>query len=244
MDKLENLIDKVYNRNEKYLFGLEPESQIFRIMKIENFKTILLNKTLLFKRPELWDDPYENFISKEQLGWYKGKPYYVDLNMLYAQCWTLNKQCDGMWRSFASLENGIKIKTNTQKLYSILHKTNIDNIFIGKVFYDTKENIKNFIDHPEFLEWLHSMHPQILAEIFLLKRQEFGYENEVRVLIIDFDNTKCNLEIAFDPIELIEEIEFSPKIDKAKFLQEKCKLVNDFGFDENIIKISDLYDPF
>jgi len=35
-------------------------------MKINNFLQFMRTKSLIFKRPKLWDDPYEDFISKEK----------------------------------------------------------------------------------------------------------------------------------------------------------------------------------
>jgi hypothetical protein len=243
--ELDNLFEKTYNNDESLLFGLEPNTKIYRIMKIEHFYKMLLSKQLLFKKPILWDDPYENFISKEQLGFItdSSTPFYAELNMVYAQCWTYNKECDGMWRNYASIDAGVKIETTVQKLYDSISKNNT-NFYIGKVVYKSKNNILEFMENSEFINWLTSNNQQILAEIFCIKREEFSYENEVRAMILDFNSKEDILQVDFNPLELIDKIEFAPKISKASFLENQCRLQSCYKINKEIVFKSDLYNPF
>jgi len=239
-----NLLDKTYNIKENLLFDITSNTKIYRIIPLKYFLEMLDTKHLLFKKPELWDDPYENFISKESFLDENNRTVDFNIDMLYAQCWTYNPECDGMWRNYASLESGVKIETTVELLLEVLkakeeHDTNY---YVGKVCYEKQEGIIDFLNDDKFVSWLTSKNHQILAEILCMKRDEFSYEKEVRAMILDFDSKEDILKVEFNPLELINKIEFAPKTSDCEFNCLKDMLITKYRINKSKISRSTLYD--
>lgn len=239
-------LDEIINNLENNLYKKENETKIYHIMKINNFFELMRTKSLIFKRPKLWGDPYEDFISKEKFVSKNGQEIQYDLDMVYAQCWTFNQECDGMWKSFASIDCGIKIETSISKFYKImLNRNNVEeNNFIGKVLYVTRSETDEFLYDENMHQWLISGKYNPLAQIFLIKREEFSYEKEVRAIILDSDYKEDTIKLKINPVDFITKIIFAPKMSEEDFISYKCKLAICYGFDEKIITRSDLYDEY
>lgn len=115
--------------------------------------------------------------------------------------------------------------------------------FIGKVIYSSdfeiKSNIKSIID-----QMIADTSGKGIARTLLIKRDEFNYEEEVRLLYSD--KTKADQDIAsfaMEPLTLIDSIVFAPRTSKYIFNIFKDQLVK-YGFEESAISVSKLYDPF
>jgi len=139
--------------------------------------------------------------------------------MVYAQCWTLNQKCDGMWRSFASI--------------------------VSEVLCVSKNEIDEFLHDEDMDQWLRPGKHNPLAQIFLIKREEFSsYEKEVRAIVLDFGNREDTVKLKINPVDFIAKIIFAPKMSEEDFINHECKLVTFYGFDEKIITRLDLYDEY
>ena len=153
----ENLSDDQFKT--KYLnvnaVNLDLKESLFRIFNYEYFLKDLENNTLTLVSPDLWDDPFENFLLKS-----KGKlddgsevDFSVIRDSFYSQCWSLKEECDGLWRNYRCNNEdkdriAIKAKTTSGKLfenvYDINDKRHYLSYFIGKVDYVSDEEIAGY----------------------------------------------------------------------------------------------------
>ena len=81
------------------------------------------------------------------------------------------------------------MKTKINKLFNVIFDDHtydsLTKSFIGRVKYDSKINIQNYISN------FNNPHPiisdttsQIMIDAHLWKRQEFSHENEIRICIL------------------------------------------------------------
>ena len=233
---------------ENILNGLDENASVFRFVKTDRLFEILKTKKIALVKPWKWDDPFENFLSKTVVVNKKKERIGFNLtNDFYGQCWTLSDECDGIWRNYSSLENGARIESTTTSLlasiYDMTNDTSKLSCFIGKVVYETDTNIPNMLS-----QWISQIvidHTgKEIAKMLLIKREEFSYENEVR-LLYSKEESKDNdvVEFKIDPLYLISSIKFSPKMNSGDFERYKKDLIK-YGFSEDKISKSTLYEPY
>ena len=176
----------------KYVVGndLSLDTKIYRAIKLDYFYDMVSGKSnswqsfLRFSKPKDWDDPCENALLDSIYTKEKDFDSVSDISTyhFYAYCWTMKNECDGFWRNYASLDNGVIISTTVRKLlqaiiYYIPGLENTENmLFVGKVEYHDMGGLKNEI------EKIFKKNKKYY-ESLLLKREEFDYEREVRVMI-------------------------------------------------------------
>jgi len=252
MHEIKPTFSTKYNKHKNILGNIKPDTKIYRVISIERFFELIENKNLVLVKPKLWDDPFENFLSKTVMTDSYGEQGIFNItNEFYGQCWTQKKECDGIWRNYASLQSGVKIQTTVEKLLNVIYddSNNFSMIhsFIGKVEYMSDKKIKDFLSHPNFLNWVTDTSGKNPAQTLLIKRAEFSYEREVRVLYSTDTSLNKNTEdikkFVINPLEFIDSIVFAPKIDINLFNIYRDKLV-DIGFDKKVVTKSDLYKPF
>lgn len=238
-----------FNPENNILNGLEPDEKIFRVLKVNRFFELVTKKELVLVKPFKWEDPFENFLSNTVFINPKKQRHEFNLtNDFFGQCWTLNKECDGIWRNYASLKSGVKLQTTARKLLGAIsnkdNKWSAISYFIGKIKYEGDEEIKNFLE-TKFLDWLLYDRTKNVVKTLLIKRPEFAYEKEVRLLYDDIEkkNEDDIMVFKIDPTNLIEEIVFAPKTSDAYYERCKKRLVK-LGFSERIIQKSSLYEPW
>ena len=241
--------------------NLDLKESLFRIFNYEYFLKDLENNTLTLVSPDLWDDPFENFLLKSKGKLEDGRE--VDFSVIrgsfYSQCWSLKEECDGLWRNYRCNNEdkdriAIKAKTTSGKLfenvYDINDKSHYLSYFIGKVDYVSDEEIADYFKKNIILSNFQTGIEFALT--LLTKRKPFAYEEEVRIIVHkqSDDLSKENPTISLKNMnnkniinEIVEEIVFDPWVEKEIFQQKKQKLL-DAGFTGKISK-SELYDqPF
>lgn len=229
---------------------LDENDIIYRFIEVDRFFEMIEKKKLILVKPRKWDDPFEDFLSKAIVINSKGIRIRFNVtNDFYGQCWTLKGECDGMWRNYASLDDGVRIECKTLRLLEVIYDKNNRSsglsCFIGRVIYPNDENnmrtkmkeliSKMLADNSSGKE---------IAKILLIKRKEFSYEKEVRLLYFNEDSNDSDI-ITFniEPVNIIESVYFSPKMDQDVYKEHKQKLVQ-YGFNENHISKSHLYEPY
>ncbi len=227
---------------------LDENASIFRFVSIDRLLEIFRTRKIVLVKPRKWDDPFENFLSKATVVNQKNEKVGFNLtNDFYGQCWTLRDECDGIWRNYSSLENGARIETTAIKLLSSIYDlTNNESklaCFIGKVVYEKDTNIKKMLG-----DWISQMLTDStgkeIAKMLLIKREEFSYENEVRLLYSKKESKDNEIEeFNVDPLALINSVMFSPKINLTDYERYKKELIG-YGISENKILKSTLYDPY
>jgi len=224
---------------------------IYRYIPIYYLLHLLKNHQLLISQTKLWEDTYENFLTKVKFQWGTTPVSYQGfLSGFYGQCWTLLKETDALWRIYSSDKKGVRIKSRINKLFGIsLNEVNYKPFstrtrIIGQVSYLTKNQINKWIEKQN--EGL--INDKTFMESLFIKRKEFSHEKEVRLIIhksIDeeeeakgIEHTHVRLEI--EPNELIEEITFDPRIRKEDFETYK-QVIENMGYTKKITK-SKLYE--
>jgi len=233
---MDNFIDiKSSNRN----------MEIYRVMSINRLIDMLENKENALVKPELWDDPFENFILNIPITDKNGITSKSPLRKrAYGQCWTKTTESDAIWRIYAPHHDGVKIRTTVKKLHKSLHEAQSKNAnissYIGEVKYYKNDEIENLVR--DRLAQKSKFKGSIgQARSLLFKRYAFKYEKEIRLIYLD-PNNKINPSIYSYPcdiLSLIDSITFDPRMNLSVFNIYK-KHIKDLGFKGRIIR-SNLY---
>jgi len=226
----------------------EFDTPIYRVTKVKNLLEMLEFKKITLRRPQLWDDPFENILRRTIVKLKDGTKVGFSglMNCFYGQCWTLEKESDAMWRIYALCKHGVKIKTTIRKLLEAIYHPNDPNsdrkYFIGKVCYLGQGEIMNILKKLSSLN--HATDPTFQSQTLtlLIKRKAFSHEKEIR-LIYRSDRELQEDERTFpvDPNKLVEEVVFDPRMNQDSFKYYRDRLLC-LGYKEPIEK-STLYDP-
>lgn len=225
----------------------EQGKKIYRVFTIERLIEMFEQKKNALVKPELWDDPFENFILNIPLRNKNGKVSKSSLRKRgYGQCWTLNIESDAMWRIYSPDKNGVKIQTTIRKLFQSLYsaQTSYANMscFIGKVEYYPKKEIEKLVSDRIALR--NKFSGSIgQARSLLFKRNAFKHENEVRLIYLDPHNQADSNVYLYpcDPLSMIDRITFDPRMSPRiyKIYKEHLKSI---GYQGTLVQ-SSLYRP-
>lgn len=233
------------------LNDLDPEQNIYRVFRLNRFFDLVKNKRLTLSKPYKWDDPFENILGNAIIEKSESESISFGLtNRFYGQCWTRKKECDGMWRNYASLNSGVIVQTTADKLLSAFYNEQNQyseiSYFLGNVIYCHDSKIIQLLSNRQFESWITDTTGKNPAKTLLIKREEFRYEEEVRLLYSDYERNHIeddfvNFNIAAK--DLFTELVFAPKITLYRYMAYREFLIK-MGFDEKVIKQSKLYDPY
>lgn len=228
------------------------DKPIFRFLTAERLFEIFKTRRNVLVSPKLWDDPFENHIMSSFIQQKIEDEKDVCIGFrdnFYGQCWTQTRESDAMWRIYSPKKNGARISTTPRRLLHSLFADTENEIsdyscFLGKVNYYTTDKLKQHLDK-KALNWLIEPSGKGLPQSLLLKRIPFKHENEVRLLInTRLKTVKLRNEnlypYRFNPLEIIEDIVFDPRIDYEEFQNYKVELQK-LRFNKRIVK-SKLYD--
>lgn len=229
---------------------LDLSENIYRIFNYDYFINDLRDNKLTLVHPHGWNDPYENFFLNADGIREDGMEVSFEgvKNSFYGQCWSLKKECDGLWRNYkGENEFAIQVKTNVHKLFNSVYDINNAfhylSYFIGKVEYvENQAFVEYFEEKVDFNNFQSGME---FATTILVKRKPFAYEEEVRVIVrtesdTNHDNTNNLLRVSSDLSNVIEEIIFDPWVTDEIFNQKHQEL-RALGY-SGIIKKSNLYE--
>ena len=200
----------------------ELDKPIYRIFSIDYLLELFSTNELTLVKPKLWDDPFENLLINTLV---ENDITFANSyrQNIFAQCWTLHRETDAMWRIYSQNKDGIKIKTTPRKLlFAILKSdTNIQfdmrrSCFIGKVQYINKNDILE-----ELKIKSNSLYDNSGKAISLLiKRIEFRHEKEVRIIFLDqeIENNSDTKKIKINSFDLFEEVVFDPRLSELKYI--------------------------
>jgi hypothetical protein len=240
-----------YNSFSSRIVEKNYDVPIYRFIPLDRLFQILDNKQLTISQTKLWEDTYENFLTKARFKIGNVFTSLIDfLPAFYGQCWTLQKETDALWRIYSSDKKGIRIRTKIDKLLnSSLNE--IDSTpfstrirAIGQVTYMSKYQINNWIK----IENKKFINAETLLKSLFIKRKEFSHEKEVRLIIHKNINREDELKgiehsyiaLNIEPNDFIEEITFDPRIDDEIFQTYKNVILK-MGY-KNPINKSKLYE--
>ena len=232
---------------------IDPDTPVYRVFPIDRLIELMTIKKNTLVKPSLWDDPFENIVFQQTASLKSGQTVYFSniRERYYGQCWTLNtEETDALWRIYSPDKKGVRVKTTFKKLwdsyYNPKYKWAMIAYFIGKIQYETVEELKSFFENPENLEMIFDTSGAGSVQTLLVKRKEFEHENEIRLIYAgnteSDDLTKKIYQYDIEPNDLIDELLFDPRFDDKdadNFAKRKEEIKN-LGFSKKIDK-SNLY---
>lgn len=232
--------------------NLDGSERIYRIYSWDRFKDLLHTKTDSLVPTYKWDDPFENFILGSKAV-HDGND--VDLqqvrNSWYGQCWSLTEESDGLWRTYTEYTHqqhkiAVKVSTTVDKLFNNLYdfsnKFHALSFFIGKVEYVDKNDILQILSQDLGPAVLNSDNIFMALSLFI-KRKEFRYEDEVRILYNHYDSRSLPNVYSYnlDPNTIFDEIVVDPWTDLKSYTQIENE-IKASGY-ARPVSLSDLYAP-
>jgi hypothetical protein len=135
----------------------DDNRSIYRIVSCERFLKILRDRENGLVQPQLWDDPFENFILDCIAVTPDGKPARIGYHdQLYGQCWSLHRETDLMWRAYSPNKDGVKIRTTVRTLYDSLYaqarRYRDIACFIGRVQYFRKKRMRDLLSRVNLMD--------------------------------------------------------------------------------------------
>lgn len=234
--------------DDNVLNDLAPAAPLYRFVKVGRLEQLISDQRLVLVRPRLWEDPFEDFLSKTTVIRGGDRIGFGLTRDFVGQCWTLNAECDGMWRNYCGLDNGVRIQTTAAKLVRTIwdYSDRFADLrtFVGRVQYLDDDQIKSMLRGS--VDYGHPITDPSgvgMVQTLLVKRREFAYEHEVRALACEPDQAKDHREFSIDPLGLIEGMMFSPKMEDAMYQTHRDWLIAR-GFPGAAISKSKLYEPW
>lgn len=200
------------------LNDLDPETSIYRIFSRQRFLELVISRKNTLVNPSMWDDPFENAFLQCTAVMENGEEASLERirDKWYGQCWTTDKDTDAMWRIYSQNKDGVRVKTTVKKIFSQLwHQHQYEDAkvscFIGKVFYEKREEIEKTIS-TSFVQNLIA-NEMSTANTLLLKRTEFSHENEIRILFQDIHHREIGklYQHKIDLTDTLEEVTIDPR---------------------------------
>jgi hypothetical protein len=243
------------NDNLIFLTDEELDKNVYRIFSFKRLRELFEERKLALVKPSLWEDPFENFILNSTGIFPNGTEFNIgNRNGFYGQCWSKTKESDALWRIYSPKKDGVKVKTTMRKLFEPLfqlggvhHKMNGNEYnlksFIGKVQYKGKKTLLEILtDKDRMSGKLYDQSGKGQASTFYFKRWAFRHEKEVRLMYNGSQDPSANgyiFKFDIDPIDLIDEIVFDPRMEKFEY-ETKKEIIQNWGFNKKIIQ-SGLY---
>lgn len=214
-----------------------PLKYVLNMLETEKFR---------FDNIKKWEDVYENFVDKEEICLLNSKCDKMYGRACYGQSWTEQEESDAMWRIYSPAKNAVRVKTVYPLIYNVSgewndnHKDNPIIPTIDRVFYADEDEINKWLvsntpmNHWAFIE--------LQCESLFIKRREFEYEKEVRVILSTYNKEeKEYVEVDFDPNKVFRDIVIDPRVTDEEFAQQRDRLV-EHGYNGDKIRKSTLYD--
>lgn len=236
-------------KNQSILGEINPDTKIYRIMPRCYFFEIFEKRENTLVRPIMWKDPFENVFLNSPVVSSDGTigrfEFFQDI---YAQCWTLDSASNAMWEIYSRNQDAIRIRTTVGKLVESLRVENGNwadtTCFIGRVKYQSVKELKKF--GKNMFKWYDNA--EGIAQSLLLKRKEFQYEKEVRLIYISPSNTakeKCMYKYDLDPLHIVDQVMVDGRnLQKQDFLRKQKKEIRSrTGLSLTNIHRSSFYDP-
>jgi len=245
-------------KNEKRLFNTdtdticEKELYLYKIMPFKYFLKTIQTGKLYFSNIWNWDDPYELFFFKQK---FKNKQLEQSMTelcgRLYGQSWSKFRDSDALWRIYSHIDStgdiGVRIQSSLQKICNLFYEKDNNmsfNPYIGFVAYKTKKYIKDWMI---IKDGDNAVKDHAIESLFL-KRNNFSYEEEFRIILYDDDKdntsnakkTKKGIEVDIDINDFIYEVAFDPRLDDDICECLKDVILNYMDEDKRVMK-STLY---
>jgi hypothetical protein len=232
----------------------ELDLPIYRVFSKRWLIDALTKKKNALVKPQLWDDPFENFIFRSKARTKNGTAVTFDniRENFYGQCWTFNQdETDALWRIYSPNKDGFRVKTTIRRLfdafYDVNHQWAMLAFHIGRISYKKEKDIKDFFENQEnLMAALFDNTGKGHVATLLIKRPEFKHENELRLIFACnnswYDTKLPSYEFPIDINRDFEEILADPRMNDISptFFADSVKEIRALGY-TNAIEKSELY---
>jgi Protein of unknown function (DUF2971) len=221
---------------------------IHRIFPFDRFIDLVRNQWLALVRPTKWDDPYENPLNREITEDSTGRklrlPHFEE--NLFAQCWSLCSESDAMWRIYSGDKRGVLVSASAQSLLKLgkaEYEAPMEQVFLGKVIYNTQAQLQEMLESKEFLREVLCApgYSHASASVLLRKRDSFKHEEEVRLIISRYiSEAPGDIARLVIPIsDVVLKVTLDPRLTQEEF-ERSSYLISKAGYSGYIEK-SQLY---
>ena len=247
---------------------LEEKPVLYKYMPLEHALITLSKKQFWLSDPKKWPDPFEARFLKAKYSDTGGNEIDSQFqNGTFATCLTRERYNEAQWIAYSKESIAVRFDIDTKILLEQLSQYAIKNsfhVYFGQVEYHKKEDIevKNINMIPFDAEkgkgamkiCRDVTSPDFCARLLLLKRQDFAYENEMRIIVIkDIADTSKGTFFKYycDNKDLIRSLMISPKAEEQtvsmlkEYIAQKFDLppkVDKNGVARTIIQRYRLYD--
>jgi hypothetical protein len=219
---------------------------VYRVFSLNKLLITIETNSLFLIKPRCWDDPFEGFLLKQPLWSNKGNEFYefekFYRNRFFGQCWTLRREADFLWRTYAPNKDGVMAKSTIRKLYNNFKNFPGGSFYIGKVCYMTENRIKSKFSNIKLNP--SSDYTNLILDSLLVKREQFKEEQEVRLLYFQKNYAADDsqpVKLGLPPTtQLFDELTIDPRIDKTMYIGFR-NIFRKLGFQGEINR-STLYD--
>ena len=236
---------------------MSTHNNIFRYFSFKRFEEMVYSGTISARNPSCWPDQYELFWNhklnskegKQQLSvflrgkvpgkdteWYE-KTNCAVIKLLYermsAICFTKTGDREVMWRAYSDNNCSVMIKTRVDKLLNLQEYNDDVGLLLKEVKYveDEDFNVDYFLDKISIpCDGIIGL--DNVEDLFLIKRKEFQYENEARLLVkqMDFNDIKERVLLTIpEPSSFIDGVMVHPlaenyHVEKVKIICESYRI--------------------
>lgn len=233
--------------------GLDMSHTYYRYMSIKAFDEILDGRFHI-KNPATWWDPFEKIMVN---GDYSRLKYCQPAT--YAACFTKLSRSEAHWKMYNDNNDTVRIGFDIGEVVHAFIDYTPDElswkVFVGNVSYDLAERSIKALGNTKSKYHADAVPTPFAdgdyADLLLLKRKAFKWEEELRVLVLVEGEQQESRSLILDAerrSKLIKSIQFNPKCSDAdwqeleKKYRELWHSVTGDSYDIEITK-SSLYEP-
>lgn len=245
---------------------INDKSVLYKYLPLENALRNLESRGIWLSNPTKWEDPFEyRFLNAKYFDKSGIESEFPYREKIFATCLTRDPYSEAQWNAYSKDSLAIRFMLDTKNLLEQLSKYAVKNslsIFFGNVEYRKREDIEVgcLLDLKFDVEAKGTIINKSIddidfcAHLLLLKRQDFSYEKEIRIIAIKkrpikADGINCTYEC--DNKTLIKNLVVSPKVKDStfemlkKYIAEKYDMppkTDKKGRKQPLIQRSHLYD--
>lgn len=156
---------------------------LYKYVDLDTAEKILRNGTLGFSKFSSFNDPFETLTlgNSEQPDFFNALPTRINERYV-AACLTRSKSNSLMWSHYADQHNGVVIGYDVDCLELRSNEQNLIPVQLGSVIY-SRTMPSMVLDLPQgFGDSFNSDNYEALQHVFLMKADDWFYEEEVRIV--------------------------------------------------------------
>ncbi len=245
--------------SQSILYNLLLGDSVFHTLEFWRLKEMLENHCIFLKFPDAWHDQWEGFMFKQL----EGPARDTFLHKFGISCWTARDESEGIWNNYVRgcapcchgsvasqridsnpfCTQRVKIQTTVADLlYTLGSRLKIGMPWnrIGRVRYHDEFELRSFANQAweQFgLETTKGHISHALLQSLFMKRQQYDYEQEVRLVVFSPDENKQSANGFFlecEPQRFIHEVVVNPDCSIEDFNAIKKELEK-YGLDRVVL---------